>query len=59
MKPLQGEKELYELRPRQGRSPTRPLYRRFGDAYVILAIAVKDDFAKKAEIAQDRARQYD
>jgi phage-related protein len=60
MKPLKGEKELRELRPRQGRSPTRPLYRRFGESsYVILAIAVKSDFAKKTEIAQDRARQYE
>jgi hypothetical protein len=59
MKPLKGYGELRELRPRQGRSPTRPLYRRFGDSYVILAIAVKDDFEKKASRAQERARQYE
>lgn len=58
MKPLQGA-NLLELRPRQGRSPTRPLYRRFEDTYVILAIAVKDDFDKKMATAQDRARQYE
>ena len=59
MKPLKGYGELRELRPRQGRSPTRPPYRRFGDSYVILAIAVKDDFEKKASRAQERARQYE
>jgi hypothetical protein len=59
MKPLKGYGELRELRPRQGRSPTRPLYRRFGDGYVMLAIAVKDDFDKKAGTAQDRAAQYE
>ena len=36
MKPLQGEANLNELRPRQGRSPTRVIYRRVGDAYVVL-----------------------
>jgi hypothetical protein len=46
MKPLQGV-DLLELRPRQGRSPTRPLYRRFDDVYVILAVAVKDDVENK------------
>jgi hypothetical protein len=30
---------LRELRPRQGRSVTRPLYQRFGGIFVILAVA--------------------
>ena len=59
MKPLQGEANLNELRPRQGRSPTRLIYRRFGDAYIVLAVAKdKSDFEKKKRIAQERARQY-
>jgi transcriptional regulator with XRE-family HTH domain len=44
VKPLKGEVDLCELRPRQGRSAVRPLYRRFGDLLVILAIARKSDF---------------
>ena len=59
MKPLRGEANLSELRPRQGRSPTRLLYRRFTDTYVILAVAKdKSDFEKKKRMAQERARQY-
>lgn len=59
MKPLKGEKELRELRPRQGRSPTRVLYRRFGARYVVLAVASKSDFEAKVALAQERARQYE
>lgn len=60
MKPLQGETDLCELRPRQGRSPTRLLYRRVGDAYVVLAVAKdKTDFEKKKHAAQERGRQYE
>lgn len=60
MKPLQGESNLCELRPRQGRSPTRLIYRRFGDVYVVLAVAKhKSDFETKKRIAGTRARQYD
>lgn len=55
---LKGEVDLCELRPRQGRSAVRPLYRRFGDRFVILAIARKTDFDKKARLAVQRARQY-
>lgn len=58
MKPLQRT-NLFELRPRQGKSPTCPLRRRFDDTYVILAIAVKDDFDKKLAAAQARAQQYE
>lgn len=60
MKPLQGESNLCELRPRQGRSPTRLLYRRFGAVYVVLAVAKhKGDFETKKRIANTRARQYE
>lgn len=37
---VQGSKAaLRELRPRRGRSPWRALYRRVGDAVVVLAVA--------------------
>jgi hypothetical protein len=59
MKPLQGETNLNELRPRQGRSPTRLIYRRVGDVYIVLAVAKdKADFEKKKRVAQERGRQY-
>ena len=59
MKPLQGEASLNELRPRQGRSPTRLIYRRVGDVYIVLAVAKdKADFEKKKRAAQERGRQY-
>jgi len=55
MKPLQGEANLNELRPRQGRSPTRLIYRRAGDIYVVLAVAKdKADFEKKKRVAHER-----
>jgi hypothetical protein len=43
MKSLKGEKDLFELRPKQGRSPVRPIYARRGDRFVILAVAAKKD----------------
>jgi hypothetical protein len=59
MKPLQAETNLNELRPRQGRSPTRLIYRRVGDIYIVLAVARdKADFEKKKRVAQERGRQY-
>lgn len=59
MKPLQGEANLNELRPRQGRSSTRLLYGRVDDVYVVLAVAKdKADFEKKKRVAQERGRQY-
>lgn len=36
----------------------RPLYGRFGDVFVILAIATKTDFEKKVRAAAERARDY-
>jgi hypothetical protein len=39
MKSLQGEKDLFELRPKQGRSPVRPIYVRVDNQFVVLAVA--------------------
>jgi hypothetical protein len=60
MKPLQGEAAggLCELRPRQGRSDWRALYRRFGSTYVVLAVDRHDNFAALVARAQQRAVQY-
>lgn len=58
VKSLKGEGDLYELRPRQGRSAVRPLYCRFEDVFVILAIATKPDFVEKARLATERASRY-
>jgi hypothetical protein len=56
-KSLKGEPGLYELRPRAGRSPVRPIYRRTGDDYVILAVAIAADKADfDAAVAKARAR---
>lgn len=61
MKPLKGDRAamLRELRPRQGRSDWRAIYRRAGDFHVILAIDRHKDFAALIERAQARAQQYD
>jgi hypothetical protein len=56
---LRPRRALNELRPRQGRSPTRLIYRRVGDVYIVLAVAKdKADFEKKKRVAQERGRQY-
>jgi hypothetical protein len=56
-KSLKGEPGLYELRPRAGRSQVRPIYRRTGDDYVILAVAIAADKADfDAAVARARAR---
>lgn len=39
MKSLKGEKDLFELRPRQGNSPVRPIYARLSSRFVVLAVA--------------------
>jgi hypothetical protein len=61
MKPLKGDHAaaLRELRPRQGRSDWRAIYRRAGGFYVILAIDRHKDFAALIERAQARAGRYD
>jgi phage-related protein len=60
MKPLQGKAAggLRELRPRQGRSDWRALYRRYGSVYVILAFDRHDNFPGLVERAQARAALY-
>jgi hypothetical protein len=61
MKPLQGEAAaaLRELRPRQGRSDWRALYRRCGSIYVILAIDRHENFVGLVARAQERAARYE
>ena len=57
VKLLKGEAGLLELRPRQGSSPVRPIYRRVGNEYVILAFAVKPDKADFDAAVAAAARQ--
>jgi hypothetical protein len=61
MKPLKGERAaaLRELRPKQGQSDWRAIYRRAGEFYVILAIDRHKNFAAMIERAQARAELYD
>jgi len=61
MKPLKGDRTatLHELRPRQGRSDWRAIYRRAGDFHVILAIDRHKDYDVLIERARARAEQYD
>ncbi len=62
MKLLRGESGLMELRPRQGASPVRLIYRRRGDAFVILAAAVKADkadFGRAVAAARTRYVRYE
>jgi Phage derived protein Gp49-like (DUF891) len=56
MKPLQGKAANgpRELRPRQGRSDWRALYRRYGSVYVILAFGRHDNFPGLVARAQAR-----
>jgi hypothetical protein len=60
MKPLQGEPDLLELRPRQGQSPMRVIYARIGDGFKILAVAsTHDEIDAAASLARRRAELYD
>ena len=61
MKPMKGDRAaaLRELRPRQGRSDWRAVYRRAGGFYVILAIDRHKESAALIERAQARAERYD
>lgn len=61
MKPLQGAgaSGLRELRPKQGRSDWRAVYRRAGPIYVILAIDRHANFQSLIARAAARARRYD
>lgn len=60
MKPLKGDRAatLCELRPRQGRSDWRAIYRQAGNFYVILGIGRHKDFDALIERAQARAERY-
>ena len=61
VKSLKGEAGLLELRPRQGGSLVRPIYRRIGNIYVILAFSVKPDkvdFNAAVAAARKRSPRY-
>jgi hypothetical protein len=58
MKPLKGAAALRELRPRQGQSDWRAIYRRVGDFYAVLAIDWHKNFGSLIDRAQIRAEQY-
>jgi hypothetical protein len=60
MKPLQGgaATTLRELRPKQGRSDWRAIYRRSGSVYVILAVDRHANFAALIARGQTRAARY-
>lgn len=59
-KSLKGEIDLFELRPRQGRSASRPLFKRSGTDYIILAISRDHqvDMSDAIAHAQARAARY-
>lgn len=61
VKTLKDSPGFVELRPRQGRSASRLVYRRCGDLYVILAISKDHDSDLGAAIAaaQVRFKQYE
>lgn len=57
MKSLKGEADLFELRPKQGACEARPIYARFRQKFVVLAItAKKKDFDRAVAAARDRLR---
>ena len=59
MKSLQGEKDLFELRPKQGRSPVRPIYARVDNQFVILAVAPdKSRFERALTDARSRISRH-
>jgi hypothetical protein len=61
MKPLKGKGALRELRPRQGSTHVRAIYRRAGDDYVILSLCLKPDKAdwdSALEKAHERSSLY-
>lgn len=60
MKPLQGQLVvgLCELRPRQGRSDWRAVYRRFGTTYVVLGFDRHENFDALIARARARVSQY-
>jgi hypothetical protein len=55
MKSLQGKTDLFELRPKQGASPVRPIYARIDGRFVILAVVPnKDGFDRASADARLR-----
>jgi len=59
MKSLQGETDLFELRPKQGRTPVRPIYIRVNNQFVILAVAAnKDAFDRAVRDARTRRSRH-
>ena len=57
MKSLKGEADLFELRPKQGTCEARPIYARFGDRFIVLAVAAKKkDFDRAVVAASDRLK---
>ncbi|HEY2768127.1 MAG TPA: type II toxin-antitoxin system RelE/ParE family toxin [Solirubrobacteraceae bacterium] len=60
MKPLQGAAAagLRELRPKQGQSDWRAIYRRAGSTYVVLAVDRHANFDSLVARAQVRASRY-
>lgn len=59
MKSLKDEANLFELRPKQGACEVRPIYARFGQKFVVLAIAAKKrEFARAVATAGDRLGRH-
>jgi hypothetical protein len=55
VKSLKGETDLFELRPKRGAVAVRPIFGRFGDRFLILAIARdKSHFDRAVENARSR-----
>ena len=59
MKSLKGEANLFELRPKQGACEARPIYVRFSNRFVVLAVAAKKkDFDRVVGEARDRLERH-
>lgn len=59
-----GKSGIRELRPRSGNSPWRPLYRRIGDVFVVLAVGPEAEndrrgFDKAVSRAEDRLTEIE
>jgi hypothetical protein len=61
VKTLQGSSGLIELRPRQGKSASRLIFKRCASLYVVLAVSKDHDAALDAAIgrATSRLEQYE
>lgn len=57
-KSLKGKADLFELRPKQGACEVRPIYARFADRFIVLAVAAKKkDFDRAVVAAADRLKR--